>query len=461
MAAGTSIPETLDVDEDDGGGWKEVKSRGKAKITFAEALKSNKEATRARSWIEAIGSNIELKGSANFYAPQKNGEEIYQLIDDEDYEESKKLWQHSIYAYMAGKRPYFVHFNAYIKRIWKPKGSWDVFPRDNGFYLIKFELEEDFQRIINGGPWFMDSKLILMRKWEADFNFEHVMLTTYPIWIKFNNLDLALWNMRCISKLASIIGRPIDIDENTRKLKKIKFARVLVEISANTVLPKTVKAIDKRGFIYNQEVEYEFVPPKCGECFCFGHTNLQCQNKVTDRQKIWVEKPKNTSFPFEASNPKNQEDTTKNLQNISPIIIPSELQNVTMVSDCVTEQESHLSLAQKEKTPCSKDHLKNAEHDEPLHDQDQNLVLQAEVPPIVEHNKEEEELPNSLTDIHKMDIDLESTDEEKEEETSEDISKYTKCNTEYGNQFIQIDKGRLKSVSVGNAPVTRSKSTKK
>lgn len=41
----------------------------------------------------------------------------------------------------------------------------------NGFYIAKFELEEDFTRVIAGGPpWFMNGQYITIRQWQPKFN---------------------------------------------------------------------------------------------------------------------------------------------------------------------------------------------------------------------------------------------------------------------------------------------------
>jgi len=219
---------------------------------------------------------------------------------------------------MASKRPYYVYFSAYIKRVWNPKGVGDVFSRDNGFFLIKFDLEMNYNRILKGGPWFMDSKLIIMKKWEANFNFEKAVLTLYPVWMKLNNLNLALWNTSCISKLASIIGTPLDIDESTRLVKRIKFVRVLIEMKASSPLPTSIKAVDKHGNIYTQEAEYEYVPPIYTECNCFGHTSIYCNNYNEPPKQIWVEKAKfnptvsSTDQGSSVQHPKNDDAATKN-----------------------------------------------------------------------------------------------------------------------------------------------------
>lgn len=53
----------------------------------------------------------------------------------------------------------------------------------------------------------------------------------------------------------------------------------MVEINADAELPKTVKAIEKKGNVYTQKVEHEFIPPRCKEWKCFGHSITQgCSN---------------------------------------------------------------------------------------------------------------------------------------------------------------------------------------
>lgn len=70
-------------------------------------------------------------------------------IDERDYQQSNQMWNNSMSIYVVGKRPYYVYFNAHIKREWKAKGKWVVFSRDDGFCLVKFELQEDLEKILN------------------------------------------------------------------------------------------------------------------------------------------------------------------------------------------------------------------------------------------------------------------------------------------------------------------------
>lgn len=58
---------------------------------------------------------------------------------------------------------------------------------------------------------------------------------------------MALWNAKGIRKLASLIGKPIDIDDNARQVKRLKYARALVEVKANAIFRKNIRAKDDQG----------------------------------------------------------------------------------------------------------------------------------------------------------------------------------------------------------------------
>lgn len=42
------------------------------------------------------------------------------------------------------------------------------------------------------------------------------MLESYTVWVKIENLHLALWNVVGNSKLAILIGKPLDMDEKLK-----------------------------------------------------------------------------------------------------------------------------------------------------------------------------------------------------------------------------------------------------
>jgi hypothetical protein len=74
---------------------------------------------------------------------------------------------------------------------------------------------------------FMDGHLRPMMQF---FDFSSKDMTRFPVWVKLPNLPLLCWLAICLSKIASVLDKPIQCDKLTSNLARLFYARVLVEI---------------------------------------------------------------------------------------------------------------------------------------------------------------------------------------------------------------------------------------
>jgi hypothetical protein len=44
-----------------------------------------------------------------------------------------------------------------------------------------------------------------------------------PIWVKFPNLPLKCWSLKCLSKIASVLGKPVQSDMLTSSMSRLSF----------------------------------------------------------------------------------------------------------------------------------------------------------------------------------------------------------------------------------------------
>lgn len=109
-----------------------------------------------------------------------------------------------------------------------------------------------------------------------------------PIWVRLPCVNLKLWDREAFSVMASIIGKPIKMDAATTLKTRFNYARLLVEVSVEDELPSEIFLSLYNGEKVTQKVEYEWVPPKCNVCKCFGHRRDQC-----DPKQAWVPKSHN------------------------------------------------------------------------------------------------------------------------------------------------------------------------
>ncbi|KAF8035493.1 hypothetical protein BT93_C1503 [Corymbia citriodora subsp. variegata] len=86
--------------------------------------------------------------------------------------------------------------------------------------------------------------------------------SSVPVWIRLKNLPYGLWFARGISKVASILGKPLYVDQRTEQLKMISFARVCIELEASKDCCDTIDVF-LNGAVRVVEVEYEWKPISC------------------------------------------------------------------------------------------------------------------------------------------------------------------------------------------------------
>lgn len=56
-----------------------------------------------------------------------------------------------------------------IRELWKPFGSIDCINLENDFFLIKFKVQEDVDKVLKRGRWFIGQQFLTIRLWEPEF----------------------------------------------------------------------------------------------------------------------------------------------------------------------------------------------------------------------------------------------------------------------------------------------------
>ncbi|KAK1265311.1 hypothetical protein QJS04_geneDACA022439 [Acorus gramineus] len=80
------------------------------------------------------------------------------------------------------------------------------------------------RKVLEGGPWTMDNRLFVLKKWSPSVRMEQERITSIPIWVKFPNLPLHLWTKECLGKIASSVGSPLFMDTATQMASRISYA---------------------------------------------------------------------------------------------------------------------------------------------------------------------------------------------------------------------------------------------
>lgn len=191
-------------------------------------------------------------------------------------------------------------------KMWGSRGLLKVFQKDPQTYVLKFDNERNRDAVIARGTWYVGRRPMVVTCWGIKPGKDNI--STIPLWIKLSNIPDSYWTADGLSRLSSVVGKPLGADDLTAKLELLPFARMQVLYRLGDPLPEDISAvvldpITEEKSVVKVSISYPFRPMFCSGCNSLGHTVGACP-KVT---RIWVKKdtPKNdpnVSSPAAKSN---------------------------------------------------------------------------------------------------------------------------------------------------------------
>ncbi|XP_034893439.1 uncharacterized protein [Populus alba] len=139
--------------------------------------------------------------------------------------------------------------------------------------------------VLGSGPYAIFCRPLVLQIMPEFFDFQFAEITSMPTWVRFPNLLLRCWNNICLSKIASMVGKPIHCDSPTAQMSRISYARVLIDIDLFTELKTSVNVMLPNGTLLVQNLVYESLPRFCKHCKSLGHSTLTCKKGHTRTRK--------------------------------------------------------------------------------------------------------------------------------------------------------------------------------
>lgn len=106
--------------------------------------------------------------------------------------------------------------------------------------------------MIYSGPHAINNQPVIVKAWEAGFNFYEEVLRTIPLlWVKLQNLPFNCWSMESMTRIGSGLGNPLYADYCTTKIQRISYAHMLIEMDVTKPLPQLMIMVeDPNGRIF-------------------------------------------------------------------------------------------------------------------------------------------------------------------------------------------------------------------
>ena len=217
-------------------------------------------------------SNAKLGAWRNLFADNRSADSSTMLSLFSEISESKTCvlleedtpddtWKCCLIGYLAGKYLGFSALKSVITNTWKRDATLTV--HESGWLVYEFKNEEDKLEVLNGGPYLIYGRPLILKPMPEFFDFSKKDMSSVPVWVKFPNLPLKCWSIRGLSKISSLIGKPIQCDRLTATKSRISYARVLIEVDLREDLPSSVEIGLPNGLFIEQPVIFESLPQFC------------------------------------------------------------------------------------------------------------------------------------------------------------------------------------------------------
>lgn len=71
-----------------------------------------------------------------------------------------------------------------------------VLMHDDGYFIFRYNTEEDKDLVIHSGAYYFNNKPIILRPGELDFEFDKAMLSVISIWVKLRGLPIGYGQLK-------------------------------------------------------------------------------------------------------------------------------------------------------------------------------------------------------------------------------------------------------------------------
>ncbi|KAI0501240.1 hypothetical protein KFK09_016183 [Dendrobium nobile] len=189
--------------------------------------------------------------------------------------------------------------------------SFHVGLLDQRHIAIQLSNDLDYSRIFSRRAYYIQGCQMRLLKWTPDFDVREESPIA-PVWLAFPNLRHHFFNQQILFGLASIFGRPLQMDQATASISRPSVARVLVELDVSKKYPNEIwLGSEVKG--YFQKVEIENLPIFCSFCKMHGHAASECFKKFPN---LRVPKKSNTQAD-EVCAEKGKEILLEHTENLS------------------------------------------------------------------------------------------------------------------------------------------------
>ncbi|XP_050249174.1 uncharacterized protein LOC126696482 [Quercus robur] len=218
-------------------------------------------------------------------------------LSREEIARIRAVWRKALIIKAFGRKVGYNYLYPKIRSLWNPCGKMDCIDLGSDYFLIKFDLEEDVNRVLKGGPWFIGQQFLAIRQWEPEFRASEATFSSVAVWVRLPELPIEYYDPAVLRRIGQAIGPVLCIDAHTASGIRGRFARICLQVNLDKPLAKSL-TIGKR----TQTILYEGINSICFSCGRIGHRMEECPYTIKDIHKETTLSQKESPLPQRENN---------------------------------------------------------------------------------------------------------------------------------------------------------------
>ncbi|KAI9079455.1 hypothetical protein K1719_038537 [Acacia pycnantha] len=174
---------------------------------------------------------------------------------------------------------------ARTQALWRLRGCFRLVDMVGGFYMATFDLEEDYTKVLTGGPWMLFGAYLVVQPWTLNFDPSLSVMSKVVVWVRIPGLSFRYYHKTALQAIGTLLGEVIRVDPMTENRGRGRYARIDVLMD---LLKPLVPWIKVDGKLHG--IEYEGLPQICFTCGRYGHWPEHVRVRRCRTRKHFVKK---------------------------------------------------------------------------------------------------------------------------------------------------------------------------